>query len=76
LDGKVTALDANNRGEKRWTLDFKDGPMLSSSIHRREVLKFLQKYFLILSASIIYLKYIWITNKNIHSLIIMDNGYV
>jgi hypothetical protein len=41
LDGKITAFDANNDGEKQWTLDFKDGPMLSSSIHRREVLKFL-----------------------------------
>ncbi|XP_017892549.1 eukaryotic translation initiation factor 2-alpha kinase [Ceratina calcarata] len=37
LDGKVSALDANNLGKKLWTLEFNDGPMLSSSIHRREL---------------------------------------
>lgn len=38
LDGKISALDANNYGQKQWTLDFNEGPMLSSSIHRREVI--------------------------------------
>ncbi|KZC04854.1 PREDICTED: eukaryotic translation initiation factor 2-alpha kinase-like [Dufourea novaeangliae] len=37
LDGKVSALDANDLGKKQWTLDFNEGPMLSSSIHRREL---------------------------------------
>lgn len=37
LDGKISALDANNLGKKLWTLEFNDGPMLSSSIHRREL---------------------------------------
>nr|XP_012137915.1 PREDICTED: eukaryotic translation initiation factor 2-alpha kinase isoform X1 [Megachile rotundata]XP_012137916.1 PREDICTED: eukaryotic translation initiation factor 2-alpha kinase isoform X1 [Megachile rotundata] len=37
LDGKISALDANNLGEKQWTLDLNEGPMLSSSIHRREL---------------------------------------
>lgn len=37
LDGKISALDANNLGKKQWTLDFNEGPMLSSSIHRREL---------------------------------------
>ncbi|XP_076248743.1 eukaryotic translation initiation factor 2-alpha kinase isoform X2 [Calliopsis andreniformis] len=37
LDGKISALDANNLGNKQWTLDFNEGPMLSSSIHRREL---------------------------------------
>ncbi|KAL0120953.1 hypothetical protein PUN28_008578 [Cardiocondyla obscurior] len=37
LDGKITALDANNDGKIQWTLDFNNGPMLSSSIHRREL---------------------------------------
>ncbi|XP_072750618.1 eukaryotic translation initiation factor 2-alpha kinase [Anoplolepis gracilipes] len=33
LDGKITALDVGNYGQKQWTLDFNDGPILSSSIH-------------------------------------------
>ncbi|XP_029032287.1 eukaryotic translation initiation factor 2-alpha kinase isoform X1 [Osmia bicornis bicornis] len=37
LDGKISALDANNSGKKQWTLDLNEGPMLSSSIHRREL---------------------------------------
>ncbi|XP_054012153.1 eukaryotic translation initiation factor 2-alpha kinase [Hylaeus anthracinus] len=37
LDGKISALDANNLGKKQWTLDLNGGPMLSSSIHRREL---------------------------------------
>ncbi|KOC63214.1 Eukaryotic translation initiation factor 2-alpha kinase 3 [Habropoda laboriosa] len=37
LDGKLFALDANNLGKKQWTLDFNEGPMLSSSIHSREL---------------------------------------
>ncbi|CAK9829144.1 Eukaryotic translation initiation factor 2-alpha kinase 3 [Anthophora retusa] len=37
LDGKLSALDANNLGKKQWTLDFNEGPMLSSSIHSREL---------------------------------------
>ncbi|XP_076169854.1 eukaryotic translation initiation factor 2-alpha kinase isoform X2 [Ptiloglossa arizonensis] len=37
LDGKISALDANNLGKKQWTLDLNEGPMLSSSIHRREL---------------------------------------
>lgn len=37
LDGKISALDAANNGQKQWTLDFNEGPMLSSSIHRREL---------------------------------------
>ena len=37
LDGKVSALDANDLGKKLWTLGFNEGPMLSSSIHRREL---------------------------------------
>ncbi|KAL6422966.1 hypothetical protein ACFW04_010458 [Cataglyphis niger] len=36
LDGKISALDGNN-GQKQWTLDFNDGPMLSSSIHNIEL---------------------------------------
>lgn len=41
LDGKISALDDND-GQKQWTLDFNDGPMLSSSIHNIEVIKFIQ----------------------------------
>ncbi|XP_012223213.2 eukaryotic translation initiation factor 2-alpha kinase-like [Linepithema humile] len=37
LDGKISALDVANHGQKLWTLDFNDGPMLSSNIHRREL---------------------------------------
>ncbi|KAM0736385.1 Eukaryotic translation initiation factor 2-alpha kinase [Formica fusca] len=37
LDGKISALDAGNYGQKQWTLDFNDGPMLSSSIHNIEL---------------------------------------
>ncbi|CAK9803135.1 Eukaryotic translation initiation factor 2-alpha kinase [Anthophora plagiata] len=37
LDGKLSALDANDLGKKQWTLDFNEGPMLSSSIHSREL---------------------------------------
>ncbi|XP_024870480.1 eukaryotic translation initiation factor 2-alpha kinase [Temnothorax curvispinosus] len=37
LDGKISALDANNHGKILWTKDFNNGPMLSSSIHRREL---------------------------------------
>ncbi|CAL1686070.1 unnamed protein product [Lasius platythorax] len=37
LDGKISALDAGNYGQKQWTLDFNEGPMLSSSIHSREL---------------------------------------
>ncbi|KAG7189624.1 hypothetical protein KM043_017306 [Ampulex compressa] len=37
LDGKISALDASDHGKKKWTLDFNQGPMLSSSIHRREL---------------------------------------
>lgn len=44
LDGKISALDANNHGRKQWTLEFATGPMLSSSIHHIEVLKVLAKY--------------------------------
>ncbi|KAI4487625.1 hypothetical protein M0802_011981 [Mischocyttarus mexicanus] len=37
LDGKVSALDANNSGEKLWSLEFSESPMLSSNIHQREL---------------------------------------
>ncbi|XP_012530974.1 eukaryotic translation initiation factor 2-alpha kinase [Monomorium pharaonis] len=37
LDGKISALDANKNGKLQWTLDFKDGPMLSSNIHSKEL---------------------------------------
>lgn len=37
LDGKISALDAGNHGEMQWSLDFSEGSMLSSSIHRREL---------------------------------------
>ncbi|XP_029160383.1 eukaryotic translation initiation factor 2-alpha kinase [Nylanderia fulva] len=37
LDGKISALDAGNHGQKQWTLDFNEGPMLSSSIHNKEL---------------------------------------
>ncbi|KAK0161627.1 hypothetical protein PV327_010080 [Microctonus hyperodae] len=37
LDGKISALDLTNNGEKKWTVDFNDGPLLSSNIHRREL---------------------------------------
>ncbi|XP_011135236.1 eukaryotic translation initiation factor 2-alpha kinase isoform X2 [Harpegnathos saltator] len=37
LDGKVSALDAANNGQEQWTLDFNNGPMLSSNIHSREL---------------------------------------
>lgn len=36
LDGKISALDASN-GQKQWSLDFNEGPMLSSSIFSREL---------------------------------------
>lgn len=36
LDGKISALDVNNLGEKQWTLEFNE-PMLSSNIHHREL---------------------------------------
>ncbi|XP_076374643.1 eukaryotic translation initiation factor 2-alpha kinase [Megalopta genalis] len=36
LDGKISALDASNSGKKQWTIDFNEGPMLSSNIHCRE----------------------------------------
>lgn len=39
LDGKISALDVNNLGEKQWTLEFNE-PMLSSNIHHREVSKY------------------------------------
>lgn len=48
LDGKISALDANNYGQKQWSLDFNEGPMLSSSIHRREVIQFLCIHILLL----------------------------
>lgn len=37
LDGKIFALDAANYGQQQWSLDFNDGPMLSSSIHNIEL---------------------------------------
>lgn len=37
LDGKLTALDAALEGQKKWALDFKKQPLLSSNIHRRDV---------------------------------------
>ncbi|XP_043248354.1 eukaryotic translation initiation factor 2-alpha kinase isoform X2 [Colletes gigas] len=37
LDGKISALDANNLGKKQWTLDLNGGPMLSSNIHHTEL---------------------------------------
>ncbi|XP_011632658.1 eukaryotic translation initiation factor 2-alpha kinase-like isoform X2 [Pogonomyrmex barbatus] len=37
LDGKISAIDAGNYGDLLWSLDFNDGPMLSSNIHRREL---------------------------------------
>ncbi|XP_066590227.1 eukaryotic translation initiation factor 2-alpha kinase-like [Prorops nasuta] len=37
LDGKISALDAANHGKELWSLAFKEVPMLSSSIHRREL---------------------------------------
>ncbi|CAD1475311.1 unnamed protein product, partial [Heterotrigona itama] len=37
LDGKISALDANNLGKKQWTLQFNEGSMLSSNIHHREL---------------------------------------
>ncbi|KAK2583655.1 hypothetical protein KPH14_009590 [Odynerus spinipes] len=37
LDGKISALDAANNGKKQWSLDLDESPMLSSSIHRREL---------------------------------------
>ncbi|XP_076760849.1 eukaryotic translation initiation factor 2-alpha kinase [Xylocopa sonorina] len=37
LDGKISALDTNNFGKKKWSLDFNEGSMLSSNIHRREL---------------------------------------
>ncbi|XP_011166294.1 eukaryotic translation initiation factor 2-alpha kinase [Solenopsis invicta] len=37
LDGKISALDAANNGQILWTLEPPDGPMLSSSIHRKEL---------------------------------------
>ncbi|KAK0094417.1 hypothetical protein PV326_010938 [Microctonus aethiopoides] len=37
LDGKISALDLANNGEKKWTIDFNEGPLLSSNIHRREL---------------------------------------
>ncbi|XP_008552622.2 eukaryotic translation initiation factor 2-alpha kinase [Microplitis demolitor] len=37
LDGKLTALDILNNGEKKWALDFDDIPLISSSIHKREL---------------------------------------
>ncbi|XP_012284008.1 eukaryotic translation initiation factor 2-alpha kinase [Orussus abietinus] len=37
LDGKVSALDIAQNGELQWSLDFNDGPMLSSNIHNREL---------------------------------------
>ncbi|GAB1865561.1 Nuclear pore complex protein Nup155 [Camponotus japonicus] len=37
LDGKISALDTANYGEILWTLDFNDGPLLSSSIHNIEL---------------------------------------
>ncbi|XP_011301839.1 eukaryotic translation initiation factor 2-alpha kinase [Fopius arisanus] len=37
LDGNLLALDLNKNGEKKWSVDFEDKPMLSSSIHKREL---------------------------------------
>ncbi|XP_032664784.1 eukaryotic translation initiation factor 2-alpha kinase isoform X2 [Odontomachus brunneus] len=37
LDGKISALDAANNGQKQWSLDFGNKPMLSSNIHNREL---------------------------------------
>ncbi|KAJ8680408.1 hypothetical protein QAD02_016195 [Eretmocerus hayati] len=37
LDGKLTALDASNGGKPKWSLDLRHEPLLSSSIHRREL---------------------------------------
>ncbi|XP_063972485.1 eukaryotic translation initiation factor 2-alpha kinase-like isoform X1 [Diachasmimorpha longicaudata] len=37
LDGNLLALDLNKNGEKKWSVDFQDKPMLSSSIHKREL---------------------------------------
>lgn len=37
LDGKLSALDLANSGEKKWTVDFDHEPLISSSIHRKEV---------------------------------------
>lgn len=37
LDGKLTALDLANNGEIKWSLEFGEGPMLSSNIHQRKV---------------------------------------
>ncbi|OXU25554.1 hypothetical protein TSAR_012387 [Trichomalopsis sarcophagae] len=37
LDGKLTALDASLEGQKKWSLDFKKQPLLSSNIHRRDL---------------------------------------
>ncbi|OAD62097.1 Eukaryotic translation initiation factor 2-alpha kinase 3 [Eufriesea mexicana] len=36
LDGRISALDVN-LGRKQWTLEFNEGPMLSSNIHHREL---------------------------------------
>ncbi|KAG8033834.1 hypothetical protein G9C98_008315 [Cotesia typhae] len=37
LDGKLTALDTLNNGEKKWSMDFDNVPLVSSSIHKREL---------------------------------------
>ncbi|XP_018403142.1 PREDICTED: eukaryotic translation initiation factor 2-alpha kinase-like [Cyphomyrmex costatus] len=37
LDGKISALNASNYGKEQWTVDFNNGPMLSSSIHDTEL---------------------------------------
>ncbi|XP_011057621.1 PREDICTED: eukaryotic translation initiation factor 2-alpha kinase isoform X1 [Acromyrmex echinatior] len=37
LDGNISALNASNYGKKQWTIDFNNGPMLSSSIHDTEL---------------------------------------
>lgn len=49
LDGKISALDAINNGQKQWSLDFNDGPMLSSNIHNREVITFLQMLIILVT---------------------------
>ncbi|XP_034948141.1 eukaryotic translation initiation factor 2-alpha kinase-like isoform X2 [Chelonus insularis] len=37
LDGRLSALDLNNSGEKKWTVDFDNSPLLSSNIHKKEL---------------------------------------
>ena len=44
LDGKISALDVNN-GEVKWTKDFNNGPLLSSSIHNIDVRNFHKLFF-------------------------------